>query len=189
MKTILICNEKGGSGKTTIAEALSWRFYEEQIPFNYYDLDKQGGAYFADHKEENAIVEIVDTPGRLHKDLKKWIEAADFIIIPTLVSVKDVAPLQTMIELIEPFKESKKILFVFNRWTRFNNTKDFIRWFEKKWPDFDTAILNNTSAVDDAAAREMSVGKFKPSSQAAKQIQEIYSVVKHGLNLKEGWRG
>lgn len=187
MKTVLITNQKGGCGKTTISTSLAFRFEEEGIPFNYYDMDQQGGALFAGHKDENAVVNIVDTPGSLQKDLKKWIEESDYIIVPSLVGVFDVDPLKRMIELLSNYPD-KKILFVFNRWTRFNNAKDFINWFENNWPNLDTAILANSTAFDDAFARGIPVTKYRPSSQVTKQIQEIYTLVKHGLNLKEGWR-
>lgn len=188
MQTILVCNQKGGCGKTTIAEGLAWRFQEESIPFIYYDLDKQGGSYFAGHKDDDPVVAIVDTPGSLDKNLKQWMIESDYIIIPTLCSIKDKQPLETMISIYEQLDKNKKILFVFNRWTRFNNYKVFCKWFETKWPKYDTAILSNSSVIDEAANRQISVSKFKASSQSAKQIQEIYTLVKHGLNLKEGWR-
>lgn len=188
MKTVLVCNQKGGCGKTTISEALAFRFLEESIPFIYYDLDKQGGSYFKDHKDEDAVVAIVDTPGALQKDMNKWIDEADYIIIPTRCSIRDKEPLERMIAAVEKAGKANKTLFVFNFWTRFNNYKAFTKWFETIWPDYDTAILSNSSVIDDAANRQIPVSKYRPSSQSAKQIQEIYSLVKHGLKLKEGWR-
>lgn len=188
MKTVLVCNQKGGCGKTTVAEGLAWRFQEEKIPFAYYDLDRQGGSYFSGHKDSDAVVGIVDTPGSLQKNLNEWMREADFIIIPTLCSIRDKEPLERMIEAVQQSARNKQVLFVFNRWDRYNHYKDFTHWFETIWPDFDTTILSNSSVIDDAANRQISVTKYRASSQSAKQIQEIYTLVKHGLNLKEGWR-
>lgn len=188
MKTILVTNQKGGVGKSTISDELAYALERDSIPFNFYCLDKQGDSIHDGIENEDAIVQIIDTPGRLKKDTKEYIEHADFIIIPTTMGRRDGSTLETMIEILKQSNRLKDVLVVFNRWTPFQNSKDFIEWFENNWPEIDTCILNQTSLIDNADARGVSIVKYRSSNIAAKQIMEIYSIVKHKLGLKEGWR-
>ena len=185
MKTVLICNQKGGVGKTLIADELAFALERDKIPYSFYDLDDQGSAIHKTNEDPEAIVQIVDTAGALASNLTKWIEAADFIIVPTMMSNRDAAPLERMIQILEPYRESKPTLYVFNRWNRFNITKDFINWFNTKYPELKTAILSDTTAFNQAGACGMSIEEFQSSNIGCKQIDYIYSSVKYELNLKD----
>ena len=74
MKTVLICNQKGGVGKTLIADELAFALERDAIPFNFYDLDAQGSAIHQTTENPDAVVSIVDTAGALQSNLAKWIE-------------------------------------------------------------------------------------------------------------------
>ena len=56
MKRILICNQKGGVGKTLISDELAFMFEADQIKFSFYDLDQQGGTLHETHEEPDAAV-------------------------------------------------------------------------------------------------------------------------------------
>ena len=43
MKTILVCNQKGGVGKSLCADEIAFSFERSGIPVSFYDLDTQGG--------------------------------------------------------------------------------------------------------------------------------------------------
>ena len=135
MKTILICNQKGGVGKTLIADELAFALERDLIPYSFYDLDNQGSAIHKTTNNPNAKVQVVDTPGALQENLLQWIEEANFIIVPTMMSNRDTAPLERMIKILEPYKEKKSVLYVLNKWNRYKITKDFINWFQAKYPD------------------------------------------------------
>lgn len=188
MKTILIANQKGGSGKTLLADSLATAFELDEIKTNFIDLDQQGGAMHETVTEEDAAVQIVDTPGALQKDLKLWMEEADYLIIPTMMSTRDIPPLEKTLEVYGLCKVKPNVLVVFNRWNRTNNTKSFMEWFEAAYPDIATAVLCDSTAFNDASARGKSIEQYRPSSNGAKQIREIYSIIKHDLKIKEGYR-
>lgn len=188
MKNVLICNQKGGVGKTLISDELAFAFERDQIPFSLYDLDQQGGLIHEPKEVDDAQVAIIDTPGALQSDLKKWMDAADMIIIPTMMSNRDVPPLERMIELTEEYIGKKPVLFVLNRWNHFNITKNFIEWFDEKYPELQTAVLSDSTSFNQAGARGISIQELSPRSNGAKQIGQIYGYVKTALNLKEGWR-
>ena len=185
MKTVLICNQKGGVGKTLIADELAFALERDKIPFNFYDLDDQGSAIHETSENPDAVIQIVDTAGALQANIVQWIEDADFIIVPTMMSNRDAAPLERMIQILSPYKDTKPTLYVFNRWNRFNITKDFISWFNSKFPDLKTAVLSDTTAFNQAGACGMSIAEFQASNIGCKQIEYIYSSVKYELNLKD----
>lgn len=184
MKTVLICNQKGGVGKTLIADELAFALERDAIPFNFYDLDAQGSAIHQTTETPDAVVSIVDTAGALQSNLAKWIEQADFIIVPTMISNRDAAPLERMIQILENYKHVPT-LYVFNRWNRFNITKEFIAWFNARYPDLKTAILADTTAFNQAGACGMALAEYQPSNIGCKQIEYIYGSIKYELNLKD----
>lgn len=47
MKTILVCNQKGGVGKSLCADELAFSFERTGTPVSFYDLDAQGGGHAA----------------------------------------------------------------------------------------------------------------------------------------------
>ena len=188
MKTILIANQKGGVGKSMLCDELCFAAERDEIVYSLYDLDKQGSLTHEESEREDAAVAIVDTPGALQEDMSKWIEEADMIIIPTLMTRKDLAPLERMIEIVSPYQGKKEILFVLNEWDRTNMTKDFQKWFEEKYPDCKNMVLARTTAFPQADACGKSIVKYNPSCAGSKQIQGIWAYVKTVLNLKEGWR-
>ena len=188
MKTILIVNQKGGSGKTLIADTLARAFELDQVNMNYIDLDQQGGAMHDNHISEDAKIQIIDTPGALQKELKEWIEDADFVIIPTLTSTSDLPPLENTLEIYDICKTKPPLLVVFNRWDHTNNTKEFISAFETVHPDISTAVLSDTVAFRDGFKKGLSIEQYRPRCKAAQQMREIYAIVKHELKIKEGYR-
>lgn len=185
MKTVLVCNQKGGVGKTLIADELAFALERDGIPYNFIDLDDQGSAIHETKEDPDSKIQIVDTPGALQPEMLKWIDAADFIIVPTMLSFSDKKPLERMIKILEPYKAKKPTLFVFNAWTRFNISKDFINWFNNVYPDLKTAIVAETTAFKQAGACGVSINEFQASNIGCKQIEYIYSSVKYELNLKD----
>lgn len=187
MKTVLICNQKGGVGKTLIADEIVFALQRDEIPYNYYDLDNQGSSIHENIENENAIVQVIDTPGALQEDLIKWIESSDMIIVPTKLTTRDIGPLETMIKILEPYKEKKEILFVLNGWNRYTASKQFVEWFTEKYPDLNKCILCQSEKFTLAGAYGKSIVDIKSDALPTKQIEYIYSIVKYKLKLSEGW--
>jgi chromosome partitioning protein len=185
MKTVLICNQKGGVGKTLIANELAFAFERDKVHYNFFDLDGQGSSIIKSHEDPEACVQVIDTPGALQPELKSYIKDADFIIVPTMLSRLDMKPLERMIEILLPYKDEKPILFVFNRWDRFNATKDFIAWFNKKYPELKTTILCDSTVFKKACSYGVSIHECDASHIGCKQIDYIYNSVKYELNIKD----
>lgn len=56
MKTILVCNQKGGVGKSLVADEIAFSFERSGIPVSFYDLDTQGGTLHETHEADAAQV-------------------------------------------------------------------------------------------------------------------------------------
>ena len=77
MKTILVCNQKGGVGKSLVADEIAFSFERSGIPVSFYDLDAQGGTLHRTREADGAQVAGVDTPGALQEALSEWLKEAD----------------------------------------------------------------------------------------------------------------
>lgn len=188
MKTVLVCNQKGGVGKTLIADELVYAFERDDIPCNYFDLDAQGSSLHKQKIVDDAQVQVIDTPGALQSELIDWIDKADMIVVPTKLTLRDQQPLETMIEILKPYQGKKPILYVLNGWNRYTASKQFTDWFEKAHPELKSTILCQSEHFNYAAALGESVYDYKTDSTPAQQIYYIYSVVKFELGIREGWR-
>lgn len=176
MKTILFVNQKGGVGKTLLADETAFHF-EKICKSCFLDLDLQGGAiHETSEKEDDTQVMIIDTPGALHEDMREWMKQADVVIIPTNCNRHDMIPLERMMKIASEF-DKEKFVVVFNRWNRFTGTADFINWFTVSYPGYKTFLLQNSVALTDAAARSMSITDYKPKHKAAETINDFMNLL------------
>lgn len=186
MKTILVCNQKGGVGKTLCCDLLCDFLTADGIAHDLVSIDAQKGALHEPKNEDGAVLRVVDTPGVLTEDTKEMMESADLIIIPTLLGTRDIPALERTLALAN---ESKKpILVILNRWNNYSISKEFMKWFEEKHPDLKTVVLSDCTAFNKAAALGESILKHAPRCKGAQQFAQIYGFIKTELNLKEGWR-
>lgn len=188
MKTILVCNQKGGVGKTLCCDLLCDFLTADGIAHDLVSIDAQKGALHEPKEESGAVCRVVDTPGVLTEDTKDMMESADLIIIPTLLGTRDIPALERTLALADEFKGKKPILVILNRWNNYSISKGFMEWFEEKHPDLKTVVLSDCTAFNKAAAMGESILKHAPRCKGAQQFSQIYGFIKTELNLKEGWR-
>lgn len=196
MKTILICAQKGGVGKSLIADELAFSFERTNTPLAFYDLDMQGGTLHQTNQRQDAEVAIVDTPGALQSELGEWMKAADLVIIPTRASSRDIPPFQRMIAAVEKNRKDQQTLYVINSFNRYTASRDFLVWLkemrEQGKPPFtqkgladDIEVLPQAEAFVQAGAAGVSVVEFARSSAAAKATLDFCNLVIQRVGFKE----
>ena len=181
MKTVLICNQKGGVGKTMIADEIAFAFDRDGIPYNFYDLDGQGGTIHEPTERPDAKVNILDTPGALQADMKKWIEEASVIIIPTKMTTRDIPPLEKTMELIGNTR--KPVIYVLNAWNHYKASADFEEWFHSEHPKCKTLVIPQSEVFVQAAAEAKSVCEYRPHSTPAEKVTELVNEIKKALKM------
>lgn len=172
---ILVANVKGGVGKTTIADELVFAFARRGLHVGYQNLDNQGGGVhepsMLNGSEE---IVVIDTPGSFHRDLPKWCDSADVIIMPTTASTLDLVPL---LKCWNVAKESRagKVAVVVNRFDgRRSADGDILRFLEGMSMPVWGKIPEATAFVK-ANARMTSVHELSPTGKAAVSIEELAS--------------
>jgi chromosome partitioning protein len=130
MRTILVANPKGGSGKTTLATNVAGWLSGKRQQVALQDLDPQRSATewllrrpelfprivaappaakTRDVKEAGAQWLVVDTPAGLHgDDLRDAVRRADIMLVPLTPSAFDMSATQHFLTAIHDYKAVRK---------------------------------------------------------------------------------
>lgn len=137
MYTLVLVNQKGGVGKTTLTAAIGVMFeLKEKGPVVLIDTDPQQSlskwwnrreaktplfasveieklsAYLADLKSAGVAFVVIDTQGAITADVRKVIACADLVLIPTRASAMDLDVIGDTVEMVE--RAGKRMVFVIN---------------------------------------------------------------------------
>jgi chromosome partitioning protein len=139
-KVVTVAQQKGGSGKTTIAVNLAVEFRRRGLTVALLDTDPQGslGRWFLSRRErlgetgmefstasawgvsyeceklkKLADVVIVDTPPKVDADLRPALREADLVIVPVAASMVDLWATDGVFDLIG--REGRRGAIVLNR--------------------------------------------------------------------------
>ena len=184
MKTILVVNQKGGTGKTTICDELAFACERAGIVYDFYDLDSQGGSLHDPVTHEDSIVSIVDTPGALQPEMGTWMSEADLILIPTRPTVRDVKPLERMIQLVKENNIEVPVVCVIMGWNRYRGTAEFMEYAETMYPALEILTIPQTEGFVQAALSGISIVEYAPESLGAKKVLDLVAVVMKKLKIK-----
>lgn len=184
MVNILVCSIKGGVGKSTVSSELVSSFKRTNEKFNYIDLDYQGDPMYETSIQNDAVVSVIDTPPGMSQNLAKWMQEANVLVIPTLMTARDMIPLQRMREIVKAnFKG--QTLYVLNRWDRFTASKDFIQWFNQLSDTENRVLLPQSTVFAKASEYQESVVTFAKRSPAAVAVMEMVNKVRVMAGLSE----
>ena len=161
MKTILVCNQKGGVGKSLVADEIAFSFERSGIPVSFYDLDAQGGTLHRTREADGAQVAVVDTPGALQEALSEWLKEADVVVIPTRTTSRDIEPLMRMRKA----------------------SRDFMEWFEGLAGDQTVVTLPQSEAFVQAGAAGVSVVEFDRRGKAARATRALVDTVREAAGF------
>jgi chromosome partitioning protein len=139
-KVLTVAQQKGGSGKTTLAANLAVAFVARGLKVALLDTDPQGslGRWFLQRRQalgeagvefstasawgvgyeceklkKHADVVIIDTPPKVDADLRPALREADLVLVPVAASMLDLWATDGVFDLIG--REGRRALIVLNR--------------------------------------------------------------------------
>jgi chromosome partitioning protein len=139
-KVICVAQQKGGSGKTTVAANLAVEFRRRGLKVALLDTDPQGSlgrwflarrgklgeagmefstasawgvGYECEKLKKLADIVIVDTPPKVDADLRPALREADLVIVPVSASMVDLWATDGVFDLIG--REGRRAVIVLNR--------------------------------------------------------------------------
>ena len=128
MKTIVFVSEKGGVGKTRLADELYYFYQRTGVPVSLYSFDGQYKNRTADKKSDNPEVAVVDTPGRLMDDKTvQTLQGADLAVVPTRPTAGNIEAFTRTVALV---KSNVSCPIVVNGGNRFSATRSFMEWLD-----------------------------------------------------------
>ena len=207
---ITVAQQKGGSGKTTVAANLAVGFRRRGLTVAVVDLDPQGslGHWFMTRAETlpdlvegmdfatssawgisyecrklsgaNDVV-IIDTPPKADSDLRPALRVADLVIVPVSVSHVDLWATESVLDLAQ--REGREALVVMNR-TR-QGTRlgaDVAKKAEQLEARIAKSGFANRVAYAEAAGQGRGVLEM-PKGPAHKEVTDLTSEVAEILSL------
>src|SRR5215203_1872085 len=102
-KIIAVCNQKGGSGKTTLSMQLAGSLARRGNKVLVVDADPQGTAtrWAASADDENpfpaSVVGLTAASEKVHREVKKFINDYDFIVIDCPPSADSPVPQSSLL--------------------------------------------------------------------------------------------
>ena len=173
-KKIAVMNQKGGVGKTTIADEIAYILEARGHSVGFLNFDTQGGAVHSvtvnDGSEDYVVI---DTPGHMDKDFPKVAALADVIVIPTTPGREEMVPLVRSYDVAKQAKDAK-VGVILNRFDEKQLVdRDFLRFVQNaEMPIW--GIIPKATGISQAHAMYSSVAEFLgTNSKAAKAFESL----------------
>lgn len=186
MFTVLLLNQKGGVGKTTIADELSFALERRGQTVAFVSTDPQGGSVHEVCTDpdlaESCDFQIVDTAGALSDGMGDWCRAADVILVPMLPSTRDMDPTMRTLDIARESGTRAGIYLVVNNFYAFGRLdRQLVEFLETEHLPV-IAKIPRAVALSQAAGEGVSVAEFDPHSHAIPALEELADKI---LEIKE----
>ena len=190
MYTILMLNQKGGVGKTTIADELAFALERRGKTVAFVTVDSQGGATneACDDPDyiETCDYQVVDTPGVIKEGVEDWCRAADLILVPVLPSTRDTEATMRTLGVIRESGTSAKAFAIINCFYAYGILdRGLVDFFTGEGIPVLTKVPR-TADLSKAAAAGVSVAEFAPRNKAVEVFDKLAEKVCEGLEEGNG---
>ena len=210
MKTISVLAQKGGSGKTTLAECLAVAAELDGKSAAILDMDPQGTAKSWKNRrggEDPAVISItmatvleelerieaagadyvfIDTPARLSDWAMEAAKVSDLVIVPSRATVKDLERVEASIKLATVYGERPVFVVltqIRSRGDRDVQAEEFIRAMKHLVCPI---RIGDRVAYEDSDTLGRTPLETERRGKAAEEIREVYKYIMKKVNHKTG---
>jgi chromosome partitioning protein len=211
MPIIAVVNQKGGTGKSTVATNLATLFAGQQAEVLLVDADPQQSALEWQHDRPGHVppvsviglpapnlhreiprlhtkypVILIDGGGRVTATARATVAVADFLLVPTLASLPDARSTQRFFqEVVEEVATIKGRVSGAILFMMVKTGTVFNVSGQGQIKDLGYPVLETTLShritYQEAFAQGMSVGEYDPRSKAAEEVQALFRELQEGL--------
>jgi chromosome partitioning protein len=211
MPILAVVNQKGGTGKTTVATNLATLFAGQKGEVLLVDADPQQSALEWQHDRPASLPQVaviglpapnlqreiprlqtkygvilIDGGGRVTATARATVAVADFLLVPTLASLPDARSTQRFFqEVIEAVAAIKGRISGAMLFTMVKTGTVFNVSGQSQMKDLGYPVLETTLShritYQEAFAQGMGVGEYDPRSKAAEEMQAVFREVQEGL--------
>jgi chromosome partitioning protein len=211
MPILAVVNQKGGTGKTTVATNLATLFAGQAGEVLLVDADPQQSAleWQRDrpahlpqvsviglpapnlHREIPRLqtkygIILIDGGGRVTATARATVAVADFLLVPTLASLPDARSTQRFFqEVVEEVATIKGRVSGAILFSMVKTGTVFNLSGQGQIKDLGYPVLETTLShritYQEAFAQGMSVGEYDPRSKAAEEMQALFRELQEGL--------
>jgi chromosome partitioning protein len=211
MPIIVVVNQKGGTGKTTVATNLATLFAAQKTEVLLVDADPQQSALEWQHDRPTHLPQVsvvglpapnlhreiprlqakypvilIDGGGRVTATARATVAVADFLLVPTLASLPDARSTQRFFqEVVEEVAAIKGRISGAILLSMVKTGTVFNVSGQGSIKDLGYPVLETTLShritYQEAFAQGMSVGEYDPRSKAAEEVHALFRELQEGL--------
>lgn len=190
MYTILMLNQKGGVGKTTLADEIAFALERRGKTVAFVTTDPQGGSVHETCDDpdfaEACDFQIVDTAGYLAKGAADWCRAADMVLVPMLPSTRDMEPTMRTLEVIGESGADAKAFVIVNSFYAFGTLdRELVEYLEAEGVPV-IAKIPRAVALSKAAAEGKSLAEYDKRSHAVAPIEQLADSILKEMEKNNG---
>lgn len=206
MKVISIIGQKGGTGKTTLAEILSVAAELEGIVTAAIDLDPQASlCHWSDLRGMDSPIVIDTQPGRLPKTLETAkaqgvglciidtagraeqaalaaCKAADLVLIPVQPTVTDLKTVEAAADIIKLAGNPRSIVVLTRVKPRGERHSETMEWLKGQGFDVCPHYLGDRVTYQDASGAGRTPQEFEPLGKAAFECKQVFEFARNLVN-------